>query len=364
MTLSRQPACPVRPSVSAGQHRPLRAWHRLHPAQLAAASLAALLAPPPAGAATYSLHPIAIPGIAAPAVSGMAANGRYYGSYRPSAHGALVPFSVLGSSITIHKIGHAITATFAVNAAGGIAGYELLATSGPPQGYEFLVPPGGKLHRRFQGNGEAVIAYSDAGDILGRVIGPGGAFAGVLKSPGAPKKLLRQPGFRNSVVIAMNSAAEVIGYSYGGKQAGVAGFSYANGVFTTLHGPDGGAATPVAINDGGAMVINASDGGTAQASFLLASGVFTKLAFPGAIGTYAQGINNQNAVYGSYMDTANGAHFFVYKAGAYTSFDPPSGASVSGGYLAGMDDAGNLVGAYTRAGRAESFYAVCAGTGC
>jgi hypothetical protein len=101
--------------------------------------------------------------------------------------------------------------------------------------------------------------------------------------------------------------------------------SRADYTFTTLAGPTGTGATPIAI-DGNVVAGNYADG-TGIRGFTYANGVYTTLNFPSAISTYVTGIAG-NTIVGNYFDGSR-FHGYTESAGVYTTFDVPTAANTT-----------------------------------
>lgn len=316
----------------------------------------AFLSLKPALGAQYTLSRISIPNAKNLSVAGMASNGLYYGSFDSTVGGGRHLFAQKGATLVQYDLGSVAFATFSANAAGEFAGslQRGIAT------YMFTIR-NGVLKEQFRSNPPAVIACNDARQMLARNMTVlSGHYFGELFQTGKPRVRLSYPDYADTVVTGLNASGAILGYAFGRRTPFSVGFIYSGGVYTPVQGPGGIPVSAEGMNDAGDLVLQASDGG----GYLKSGSAYTRIAVPGTLQTYPRGLNNRGAVYGTYVSPDHVTHGFVYKGGTYTSFDPLRGASFSGGYLYGMDDAGNVVGVESRKGAAESFYAACTGSGC
>jgi uncharacterized membrane protein len=80
--------------------------------------------------------------------------------------------------------------------------------------------------------------------------------------------------------------------------------------------------------------------------------IFTLIDYPGATHTYAYGINDSGQIVGAYY-VGGLSHGFTWSGGVYTSFDYPGAASGGSGAY-GINNSGQIVGWYDRPG-AETY---------
>jgi probable HAF family extracellular repeat protein len=79
------------------------------------------------------------------------------------------------------------------------------------------------------------------------------------------------------------------------------------------------------------------------------------LSAPGATDTSVAGINDAGTVVGSYADASGVQHGYVYSGGTFTTVDDPQAAA--GTALVGINDAGEVLGNYTDATGTHGFTA-------
>ena len=142
----------------------------------------------------------------------------------------------------------------------------------------------------------------------------------------------------------VNDTSLLVGYYVA---AGVNhGFSY-NG--TTASTIDMGTSTvATGVNNNGLIVGYFADASGTH-GFLDNNGSFTTLNDPSAANfTEATGINSSGAIVGFYKDSSGVYHGFVDNGGTFTTIDDPSASASSGSgtKLNGVNDLGQMVGAY------------------
>src|SRR5436853_176807 len=80
---------------------------------------------------------------------------------------------------------------------------------------------------------------------------------------------------------------------------------------------------------------------------------FTTLDDPLGMAAVAFGINDAGQVVGAYTDANDHAHGFLYSGGTFTTLDDPS--ATTGTLALGINDAGQIVGYYTDVSSAHGF---------
>ena len=107
---------------------------------------------------------------------------------------------------------------------------------------------------------------------------------------------------------------------------------------------------PASTNGSLANSINNADqivgrytGNAGVHGFLYSGGTYTTLDYPLSISTYANGINDLGQIVGTYVD-ASDKHGFLYSGGAYTTIDAPG--NVQFAELYSINDAGQMIGFY------------------
>jgi probable HAF family extracellular repeat protein len=103
--------------------------------------------------------------------------------------------------------------------------------------------------------------------------------------------------------------------------------------FTTIDYPAKG------INDSGQIVGYFGDAAGLH-GFLYSGGSFTTIDVPGAVQTIANGINDSGQIVGSFSDAAG--HGFLDSGGTFTTIDAPGALSTD---ARGINDSGQIVGA-------------------
>ena len=232
------------------------------------------LAVGPALAASYTLSVVSIPGVTAvPNVSGIAPNGRYFGTYSTS-DGHIHIFTMLGTTSTSFDLGPTGTASLRANSSGDIVGSEISSTGS----YLFKVRSG-RLSSAFDLHPPYIVALTDSADWLGRNIRTRtGHFFGVRHIAGQGSKQLYLAGSNGTVVTGMNAAGTVIGYTYGTHKNPWISFVYADGVYAPVFAPGGLRTTLEGINDQGTLVLQSIDGTNNPPSYIDENGSFTEIA--------------------------------------------------------------------------------------
>ena len=139
---------------------------------------------------------------------------------------------------------------------------------------------------------------------------------------------------------------------------------YSGGTYTTL--PPLAANTFAAatdINNVGQIVGHYFDG-THTHGFIYNNGTYTTLDDPLGTDTFITGENDNGQIVGYYTDLSGGEHGFLYVGGTFTTIDNPSGmqptlrGATGGTELSGINNAGDIVGAYfDSAGHSHGFVA-------
>jgi hypothetical protein len=151
------------------------------------------------------------------------------------------------------------------------------------------------------------------------------------------------PGSTITEAFGINKSHTVVGY-YGALVGPTQflGYTYTNGVFTTVAVPNAEYTEVTGINDAGVLAGWSQGFSGSAVGFIMRNGQFTTISVPGSIETFVQGINNKNQVVGYYKDTPQaGFTGFVYDGTTYTDVIDPAGTST---YAYGINDAGQVAG--------------------
>jgi probable HAF family extracellular repeat protein len=199
--------------------------------------------------------------------------------------------------------------------------------------------------------------------IVGYYVAPG-VSAGYIESlphvlkDGPPSFLaLAPPGNAGSYALGINAHGVAVGGFCGppfcNATAADHGFTYSNGIYTTIDFPQSGVTTAAyGINDLGEIVggfcISPSAcpvGAFTRTGhgFLDNQGVFTQLDYPGSQDTQADAINNAGVITGAYDINESGPHGFLYQNGAFTNIDVPGGSFT---YPTAINNNGVVAGYY------------------
>jgi hypothetical protein len=312
----------------------------------------------PALAQTYTLKKFRFPANAAASGDlGLTRGGTVYAAFQDAQSHNWVLREAVGGAPKRYDLGATgIVLSLAANDAGEFAG----TLNYPTTGAFTLVRH--RLRTYLPAPFSTIRGLDNTGDIVSLAVNASGKRRYALLRSGATRKVktYKVPASLDTWPVGANNSFSVVGY-YDTRQdqSHYQGFLYRNGVTSAVTGPGQAAALPVAINDAG--IIAMASGG----NYYLFDGVnFTQIAVPGATGTTLSGLNNAGGAFGTYVAADNVTHGFVYKNGLYTSVDAPAGREVA--RLLGMDDAGNIVGAWWKSAAypATPFVATCSGTGC
>jgi probable HAF family extracellular repeat protein len=195
--------------------------------------------------------------------------------------------------------------------------------------------------------GQIVGIYSENTAIVKQ---PGGRRHGYLWEAGRVTRI-DVPGATETGAFGINNHGEVVG-AYLDAAGRSHGFRWQRGRSTTLDVPGLADTTPQAINDRGQIVGYASDAaGTTSRGFLLNRGEFRTFSAPGAPLTLPAGINDRGQITGSTLaptevDPLAGARGFLLARGAGGPFTPIQFPGAPQTFAFGLNDRGQLVGAY------------------
>jgi probable HAF family extracellular repeat protein len=149
------------------------------------------------------------------------------------------------------------------------------------------------------GNNSAGQAINNSGTVAGYTQLPTGQFRAARWSNGTLDTLGTLGGTNSSVATGINSAGQIVGYSYvTGTTNQLRGWIWQNGVFTELRPLEGGTfVSPTGINDAG-TVVGWGDSNQGTRGWRWQGGTMTMLGTLGG-GTFAYAINSSGSVAGS-----------------------------------------------------------------
>lgn len=321
-------------------------------------SAAMAIAAVPARAQTYTLTKFQFPkGATVHGEIGLTRGGTAYGNFADAQGNQWLFSGPVGGRAKLHDLGATgIVLSLAANDTGEFAG----TLNDPTTGAFTLI--GNKFRTYDPAAFSTLRGLDNAGDVVALAIDAAGTRDYALLRPGATRKVkqYRVPGSFDTWPIGTNSSFAVVGY-YNTRvdRADIRGFLYEGGTTTPLTGPANALAAPIAINDAGTIAL--ASGGV---NYLFDGTNYTSIEVPGAVSTTLSGLNNAGGAFGTYATADNVTHGFVYKNGAYTTLDAPAGNEIA--RLLGMDDAGNVVGAWWKSPAyvATPFVGLCSGSGC
>jgi hypothetical protein len=131
------------------------------------------------------------------------------------------------------------------------------------------------------------------------------------------------PGASNTVILAINNRAEVVGY-FTDSAGAPHGFLRTGGQFTVIDVPGGFETSATGINDLGQIVGTYVTNPATESSrgFLFDGHTYSTISPPGAVVTYVNGINNRGQIAGGYIDANSRRHAFLLTYGQYVELVP------------------------------------------
>jgi len=111
----------------------------------------------------------------------------------------------------------------------------------------------------------------------------------------------------NTQAAGINAAGTVVGI-YRDADNLLRGFTFNEGIFTSLDAPGAIATIPFGINDAGTIAGSFRDAGNSEHGFLLTRGTFSQIDVPGARSTRLTHIPNQGRYAGFFVDSLNETH--------------------------------------------------------
>jgi probable HAF family extracellular repeat protein len=156
--------------------------------------------------------------------------------------------------------------------------------------------------------------------------------------PFCGKTVLSTLAFCSVMILASNASAQ------DGSATGKCGIQK-----LTINSPAGTTATPMDLNDNGAIVGFLGSGSGANfriTGFLLSGGKFTSFRFPGSRDTFPQDINKQGVIVGSFdTATGNGQSAFMVHNGVFSQINIP-GFPGAPAIAEGINELGDIVGQF------------------
>jgi probable HAF family extracellular repeat protein len=198
----------------------------------------------------------------------------------------------------------------------------------------------------------ALTGISNSGLVVGTYTNASGTQLSFFRTPfnGLPSTLSSfndASATNGTFATAINDSDQFVGYYLVGSTS--FGFSYNAGTATTIN--LGTSTVATGINNSGQIVGYFTDGSGTH-GFLDNAGSFTTLNDPLAASfTEITGINSSGEIVGFYKDGNGAYHGFTDIGGTFTTVDDPAAASFGGAAgtgtkLTGVNDQGQLVGAY------------------
>lgn len=151
---------------------------------------------------------------------------------------------------------------------------------------------------------------------------------------------LTAPNSQLTEATDINDLDQVVG-DFRGQDGAFHGFSYKDGIYTTIDFPSAGDTGATGVNNLGHIVGCYSLCGR---GFLYTpqTSAFTPIDFPGAVSTQASDINDLGHIVGVYDDGIR-LHGFLYDGNGFTAIDAPGAFLTS---LSGINNLGQITGHY------------------
>jgi hypothetical protein len=259
-----------------------------------------------------------------------------------------------------------------VNNSGTISGYFGDGVLVPNNGYT-LTPPSSYTAENVPAMAQTqVVAINNtgitggfsadaAGDNFG-FVNSGGVFTQVV-NPSTPTS-----GITMNQILGLNDVNQAVGF-YMDAAGNTHGYTYnvVTHAFTAVILPGAFGAvsvTAAGINNAGTIAGFYTDGANAFHGFLDVGGTFTSINDPNGTNTQLFGLNNTGLAVGSYVDGAGVNEGFVYNilTNTYETVDDPNNSAtaafnVTGTFINGVNDAGELVGFYSDGTNVDGFAA-------
>ena len=260
-----------------------------------------------------------------------------------------------------------------INNAGTIGGYFGDGAVVPNNGYTFVRPSTYTAENFPSSVQTQVVGINNLANTItvGFYIDAAGDNVGFWKQ-GSTYNSVSNPSTPSSPPPSVN---QLLGVNDSGVAAGFyndsAGFSHGytyntgSNTFTPVTPPPAFGALSVqatGINNLGEIAGFFADSGGAFHGFLDNGGSFTKLDDPNGTNTQVFGLNNEGQAVGTFVDGAGETQGFVYNAGTYMTISDPNASGtpafgVTGTFVNGINDHGDLVGFYSDGTNVNGFVA-------
>jgi uncharacterized membrane protein len=183
----------------------------------------------------------------------------------------------------------------------------------------------------------------------------GADLAGFLRDPRGRYTRIAVAGARTTTAVGINNRTQVVG-QYQDANGRYHGYVWERGRFTTIDAPGAVDTTLFDINDRGQIVGARVEADGTFRGFVLDRGRYTTLAPPGAVLTLPFDINNLGKIVGftaSDLATETARGFLLAK-GARGPFTPISFPDAPSTVALGLNDRGQITGAYNNPNAAPS----------
>jgi uncharacterized membrane protein len=204
--------------------------------------------------------------------------------------------------------------------------------------------------------GTGIYRINDRGQIVGRysqthanIQDPNALQRGFLLDRGRLTRI-DVPGAAETQVVGLNNRGQIVG-EYQQPPGTFHGFLWDKGRFTTIDKPGAATTSLIDINDRGQVLgAYAGDDGVLH-NFLLDRGRYTSFDAPGVTLTLARDLNNRGQIAGATLtptpeDPLAGARGFLLAKGVNGPFTPIDVPGAPRNVVFGLNDRGQLVGAY------------------
>jgi uncharacterized membrane protein len=144
---------------------------------------------------------------------------------------------------------------------------------------------------------------------------------------------------------AINTTGQIVGYYVDPCFCTIHGFSFSDGVYTTIDRPGFSATALHGLNDSGSMVGTSAEcwGCGTSSGFSVTGGSFVEIQVASSA-TSAAGINGLGDVAGRYL--TDSYHAFVIRGGTLTLIDHPEAVHQTAIWGQAIDSSGRVVGTY------------------
>jgi ABC-type amino acid transport substrate-binding protein len=197
-------------------------------------------------------------------------------------------------------------------------------------------------------------AVNNTGQACGEYEDSSGVYHGFLFQPNGTITTFDVPNGSYTTPLSINGLGQIVGYYYDSKSIPHGFLRNLAGEFTTLNAPDAyKGTTPTSINDAGEIAGGYFDASDAAYGFVRdVSGTYTTFSVPNATQIAGALLNQSGQIAGTYVSTEAVGGDICYCEHGYTmdtlgnitTFDGPGAVAT---YVAGVNAGGQITGQYT-----------------